>query len=218
MFQRAELLTSIARIATSVAPDRIARIAIDGVDGSGKTIFANELAEVVVRLGRPVIRASVDGFHNPRIIRYARGRQSPLGFFEDSYNYALLKQYLLDPLRPGGHRRYCAAVFDHVTDLPLPLMEQEAHPVSMLLFDGIFLHRPELRSYWDASIFLRVNFEASIARCAARDGLSPDPSAASNQRYVEGQRIYLDRCSPEAHATIVIDNNDLSAPFVVAVP
>ncbi|WP_247506007.1 hypothetical protein [Bradyrhizobium sp. 1] len=108
-------------------------------------IFANELAEVIVGLGRPVIRASVDGFHNPRTIRYARGRQSPLGFFEDSYNYAFLKQYLLDPLSPGGHRRYCAAVFDHVTDLPVPLMEQEAHPVSMLLFDGIFLHRPELQ-------------------------------------------------------------------------
>ena len=218
MSKRAELLTSIARIAASVAPDRIARIAIDGVDGAGKTIFANELAEAVTDIGRSVIRASVDGFHNLRIIRYAQGRQSPQGFFADSYNYALLKQYLLDPLSPGGHRRYCASVFDHVTDLPVPLMEQEAHPVSLLVFDGIFLHRPELRPYWDASIFLRVGFVASIARCAARDGLSSDPSADSNQRYVEGQRIYLERCSPEARATMVIDNNDLAAPFVVAAP
>src|SRR5690242_2540174 len=106
MSQRADLLISIARIAASVAPDRIARIAIDGVDGSGKTTFANELAEVVANLGRSVIRASVDGFHNPSVIRYARGRQSPVGFFEDSYNYALLEQYLLNPLSPGGHRRY----------------------------------------------------------------------------------------------------------------
>jgi uridine kinase len=56
-------------MATALAPDRIVRVAIDGVDGAGKTTFANELAEVVGGLGRPVIRASVDGFHNPRVVR-----------------------------------------------------------------------------------------------------------------------------------------------------
>jgi len=216
MSQRADLLTAIARMATALAPDRMVRVAIDGVDGAGKTTFANELAEVVGGLGRPVIRASVDGFHNPRVVRYAQGKQSAIGFFENSYNYALLKQYLLNPLSPGGDRRYCVAAFNHVTDLPVPLVEQEALPTSILLFDGIFLHRPELRSCWDASIFLRANFDVSIARYAARDGISPNPLAESNYRYVEGQRIYLNRCSPEAYATMVIDNNDLTAPFVVA--
>jgi uridine kinase len=216
MSQRANLLTAIARMAPALAPDRIVRVAIDGVDGAGKTTFANELAEVVGGLGRPVIRASVDGFHNPRVVRYAQGKQSAIGFFENSYNYALLKQYLLNPLSPGGNRRYCVAAFNHVTDLPVPRVEQEALPTSILLFDGIFLHRPELRSYWDASIFLRVNFDVSIARYAARDGISPNPLADPNYRYVEGQRIYLNRCSPEAYATMVIDNNDLTAPFVVA--
>jgi uridine kinase len=128
----------------------------------------------------------------------------------------LLKQYLLNPLSPGGNRRYCVAAFNHVTDLPVPLVEQEALPASILLFDGIFLHRPELRSDWDPSIFLRANFDVPIARYAARDGISPNPLAESNYRYVEGQRIYLNRCSPEAYATLVIDNNDLTAPFVVA--
>jgi uridine kinase len=55
-----------------------------------------------------------------------------------------------------------------------------------------------------------------MARNAARDGTSPDPPADSNRRYVEGQRIYLNKCSPETYATMVIDNNDLIAPFVVA--
>jgi uridine kinase len=45
-----------------------------------------------------VIRASVDGFHNARALRYERGRHSPEGYFENSYNYAALNQYLLDPL------------------------------------------------------------------------------------------------------------------------
>lgn len=145
MSKRADLLARIARTVAELAPDRIVRVAIDGVDGAGKTTFANELAGVMVDFGRPVIRASVDGFHNRRAIRYAKGRQSPIGFFEDSYNYALLKQYLLEPLSPGGNRRYCIASFDHVTDKPVDLVEREASSNSILLLDGIFLHRPELR-------------------------------------------------------------------------
>jgi hypothetical protein len=56
-------------------------------------------------LRRSVIRASVDGFHNPRAVRYEGGRYSPEGYFENSYNYAALKQCFLDPLSPGGRRR-----------------------------------------------------------------------------------------------------------------
>jgi len=41
-------------------------VATDGVDGSGKTTFADALALPISRRGRAVIRASVDGFHNPR--------------------------------------------------------------------------------------------------------------------------------------------------------
>jgi uridine kinase len=194
---------------------RTIRVAIDGVDGAGKTTFADELAGFVAAAGRPVIRASVDGFHNPKAVRYQRGRHSPEGFFEDSYNYVALKEYLLDPLSPGGSQRYRRAFFDHVKDDLVPVNEIEASPSSILLIDGIFLHRPELLAYWDASIFLQTEFAVSVARSASRDGSSPDPAAPSNRRYVEGQRLYLKRCQPETKATILIDHNDLSAPYAI---
>jgi uridine kinase len=203
-----------ARIAR-LPPDRVARVAIDGVDGAGKTTFADELADILQMLPRNVIRASVDGFHNPRALRYRRGRSSPEGYFEDSYNYAALKEHLLAPLSPGGSRRYRAAVFDHVTDTPVSIPGREAPASSILLFDGIFLHRPELSPYWDASIFLDVDFAVSVSRCASRDGSSPDPFSSANRRYVEGQRIYLVACEPAKKATITIDNNNLSSPALV---
>ncbi|WP_202802802.1 uridine kinase [Bradyrhizobium sp. YR681] len=190
-------------------------MAIDGVDGAGKTTFADELGAVLATMGRPVIRASVDGFHNSKAVRYQRGRHSPEGFFEDSYNYSALRKYLLDPLSPGGSRRYRRTFFDHETNAIVPADDLEALPSSVLLIDGIFLHRPELLAYWDASVFLRTSFAVSVARCAARDGSSPDPAAPSNRRYVEGQRLYLRMCQPEAKATIVVDYNDLSAPSIV---
>ena len=213
--ERRWLLCVIAERIARLSPERVARVAIDGVDGAGKTTFADELADILRMLPREVIRASVDGFHHPRALRYRHGRNSPEGYFEDSYNYAALKEHLLDPLSPGGSRRYRAAVFDHITDTPVSTPEREAPVSSILIFDGIFLHRPELYPYWDASIFLQVDFAVSVSRCASRDGSSPDPLAPANRRYVEGQRLYLLACEPAKGATITIDNNDLARPTFV---
>ena len=55
-------------------------MAIDGVDGSGKTAFADDLADLVRESGTKVIRISFDNFLNPREVRHARGRTSPEGF------------------------------------------------------------------------------------------------------------------------------------------
>ena len=52
-------------------------VAVDGVDGAGKTYFADALAEALRRAGHTVFRASIDGFHNTRALRYARGATSP---------------------------------------------------------------------------------------------------------------------------------------------
>ncbi|WP_247355948.1 hypothetical protein [Bradyrhizobium sp. 160] len=89
-----------------------------------------------------------------------------------------------------------------MTDDIVPAIDLEALPSSILLIDGIFLHRPELLTYWDASVFLRTDFSVSASRCASRDGSSPDPAAPSNRRFVEGQRLYLRNCQPEAKATL----------------
>jgi uridine kinase len=193
----------------------VLRVAIDGVDGAGKTHLADELAGLLRASGRSTIRASVDGFHNPKAIRYRRGRESPEGFFLDSYDYDGLKAALLDPLSPGGTRRYRVAIFDHRTDEPVCQPDRIASSGEILLFDGIFLHRPELRRYWDYSIFLQVAFGVSIPRGARRGEGSPDLAAPSNRRYVQGQELYLSRCDPMSFASVTIDNDDLAAPYFV---
>jgi uridine kinase len=215
MSRRTQLIEAVAQGILGLPPERVTRIGVDGVDGAGKTMFADELADILRSATRPVIRASVDGFHRSKADRYRRGRSSPEGYFADSYDYPTLKAVLLDPLSPGGSGLYRAAVFDHVTDTPVAVCEHFALPGSILLFDGIFLHRPELRGCWHVSIFLDVAFTVSVARCAERDGTSPDPTAADNRRYVEGQKLYLRACNPRDRATLTIDNNDLSAPFIV---
>lgn len=210
---RRAVLDEVADVVMATVGTDIVRVGIDGIDGAGKTMFADELADVLRQRGQSVIRASVDGFHNPREVRYRQGRHSPVGYFHDSFDYDRLREFLLDPLSPGGSRRYVAAVHDVATDEYLAIEERTAPPGSVFVCDGIFLHRPELVDYWDCSVFLDVDRAVADERLALRDGT--DPAAAHNPRYVDGQRLYLETCHPARAATIVIDNNDLYRPHIV---
>lgn len=92
------------------------RVGIDGIDAAGKTFLADEIADYLVKNGHQVIRASIDGFHNPRNIRHRRGSLSPEGYYCDSFNYELLKSCLLAPLEPEGNRVCRLKAFDFKTD------------------------------------------------------------------------------------------------------
>ena len=210
MTGRRELLERIAGDIERLRPDRAVLVGIDGVDGAGKTVFADELATL---LRRPVVRAGIDSFHNPRVVRYRRGRGSPEGYFHDSFDYQRLRQVLLDPLLDGGQFR--TAVFDHRTDACVDAPWRLAPPGAGLVFDGILLQRPQARAYWDYSGFLRVGAVLSTARGARRDGRGPDPAARSNRGHGGGQGPLLGGCDPERLATVVVDNTDLARPFRV---
>lgn len=190
----------------------VRRIGIDGVDGGGKTRFADDLAELLRARGEQVIRASVDGFHHPRALRYRSGRFCPEGFYRESYNYPAIRRLLLDPLSPGGDGRYVTAAFDHRLDAPVPLQPIKACAGAILLVDGIFLHRPELAGYWDLSVLLHVDPAVSIARLIQRDSLPVDPLAPIHQRYTQGQKLYFAECDPASQATVIIDNSCLAQP------
>ncbi|HEX5110393.1 MAG TPA: hypothetical protein VFV95_18210 [Vicinamibacterales bacterium] len=212
---RTALLETVAERIAGIVRAHPVRVAIDGVDGVGKTTMANELVDPLKRRGLSVIRASIDGFHNPRSVRYQRGRSSPVGYFRDSFDHEALTASLLSPLGPGGSLCYRRAVFNYRTDSKVEAASELATPKAILLFDGVFLHRPELRPHWDFSVFLEAPFEVTIPRCASRDGSSPDVNAAENRRYVDGQQLYLRECEPARVATMVINDADLASPEIV---
>ena len=155
---------------------------------------------VPVSVGGECVRVAVDGVDG--------------GFWLDTY-YASLRADLLDPLGAGGTRRYRPAAHylrsDELLDLPL----REAAAGSVLIVDGLFMHRDELIGLWDLSVFLDVPFEVSVARMAGRDGRNPDPDHPSVARYVQGQRLYFEACAPWARADLVVDNTTLDEPVLM---
>lgn len=207
------VLDDLAELVLATAPDRRVRVAIDGVDASGKTTLADRLGQAVA-LSRPVARASVDSFHHPRAHRYRRGRTSPEGCYRDTFDLDALRGRLLQPFARDGS--YSVEVFDCGADQPLPAPVLQILPDAALLVDGVFLQRPELRDVWDLVIHLQVPEEEILRRAARRDGA--DAPALYRARYLPAQRLYEAEARPAAQADVVLDNSDPAAPVVLRWP
>lgn len=181
----------------------------------------DDVADMVPTFPAPqCVRVAVDGvgdFHHRRAARHRRGRDSPEGFWLDSYDYEALVHNVLEPFGLGGSRRYRPAVHDLRTDEVLDLARRTAAPGTVLIVDGLFLHRDELVEFWDFSVFLDAPFAVTVARMARRDGSHPDPEHPSISRYVGGQRLYFAACAPHERADVVIDNQDVTRPVLAKV-
>lgn len=213
--ERYAAVRALADAVLALRPGQRVAVAVDGVDGAGKTVLADELAEVIGS-SRSVLRVTIDGFHRPKAQRVARGR-GPETFYEDSYDYAAFQRAVIEPFRRG--EPVTPAVNDVDADQPVDPDPVAVGSDTVLLVDGIFLHRPEIADVWDAAVWVEVTFAVSVPRGNARfgDGYDPDPEAEPNRRYVGGQRLYLAEAHPRDRATWVFDNTDLERPVLTAV-
>jgi uridine kinase len=164
----------------ALRPPHPVRVAIDGIDAAGKTTLADELASVLRRRGREVVRVSVDAFLRPRAERYRRGDLSPEGYYRDSFDYAALRE----------------AIFEAVG------------PDTIVLVDGVFLLRPDLVELWDLRIFVSVEPEDALRRALERDtprfGSREEAERRYRRRYQPGQRLYFAEARPLEAADVVV--------------
>lgn len=216
---RTGLIKQLAERIAGVNLGRPARIAIDGKSCSGKTRLADELVDPVRAHGRPVIRATIDGFHNPPEIRHRQGGTSPRGYYEDSFDLEAVKTCVLLPLGPGGDRSYQPARYDFRDESVVDATWQVAAADAVLIFEGVFLHRPELTPHWDFTIYVEADTELTLKRAKVRDRERLGSVAIVEQkyrdRYIPGQQIYRDECDPANRAHALWVNDDIERPRLV---
>ena len=206
----------LAGLIDGLVTDRVL-VAFDGPDAAGKTSLALAVAE---HMTRPAVCATVDAWHNPRDVRMRRGGASAEGYYRDSFNLDALTRDLLTPFRRGAPRVQVAG-FDYLADAPIQAEEQVASRAA-LLFDGVFLLRPELVASWDLRVYLHVPEQVTLSRAAVRDGhLFGEAEAVRARyqaRYLPGQALYRNDASPLEVADIVLDNSDWQRPVVLRWP
>lgn len=211
VIEKVDVAGALRRLRALLRP-RTGRIlvAIDGVDGAGKTTFADTLAELLRESGQTVIRVSLDNYLNSADKRYAQGRYSGRGYFEDSYDYQRFSDEVLEPLRRDGCGRYRTAAYDLNAECEVCSPWQVAPDDAVVIIDGMFMHRPlwcptRGAKMWDLSVWLELPFDEAFRRLAVRDGGTSDLSDPVNSRHYHGQQLYLADCDPAEHADLVVD-------------
>jgi uridine kinase len=225
--ERERVLDTVLRAILQIDRPRVL-VGVDGASGTGKSTMADEIAGRLRAAGRTVVRSTTDSFHRPRAERYARGPASPEGYYLDSHDLAAIGELLLEPFARGAPRAKVAQ-FDEPTDTPAPAFAG-VDPHAVLVFDGLFLLRPELRRYWDLSVHLRADRRRDAAWEQYLHGdlpaTEPDRqeeierrlARARWPRYHQGWQLYVDEARPAERATLVIDNDDLAAPVLLNHP
>ncbi|MFC3500935.1 uridylate kinase [Micromonospora krabiensis] len=209
----------VGRLAAAVTDlsrvrDRVL-VGVDGPDAAGKTTLADRLAEV---LPVPTLRASVDGFHQPRELRYRRGDLSAEGYYRDSFDYPALLGQCLGPFLEGAGQVQIAR-YDHRAGADRPVRAVDVPERAVLIVDGVFLLRSRLRDQWTLSVYLSVSPRETLRRAMVRDtdlfGTHEEVERRYLGRYLPGQALYRSEVDPEAVAHVVVDNDLVDAPTIV---
>jgi uridine kinase len=204
---------TLDHLANTLACMRLSRpvlIAIDGGSAVGKTTLTAELQPLVEARNRTVISASIDDFHRPKSDRYARGRYSAMACYHDTFNYERLRSDLVEPFKAG--RPFLTAIFDAYHDRPLQPPTITAPDDALLLFEGVWLMRPELDAYWDYRILITAEWhvvaERGIERDLAWGGTREEIQKLYETRYLPADKLYLDSVQPHLKANVIINNTN----------
>ena len=219
MGKRAAVLAELAEMILAVDRPHPVRVAIDGCSAAGKTTLADELAQVLRdRTDREIIRAGIDYFKRAAALRTAYPIDSPEGYYLDTWDNDAIRDRLLVPLGPGGHRRYTSGIMEPSAQRALESPIEMAADDAVLLADGAFLQRPELDDYWDLRVYVDVSFDVVLRRGIERDQQWMTSAAAAEQRYlskyIPGERLYVDQLNPRDRAQVVVGSEDPASPIL----
>ncbi len=170
----------------TVTPSGALIVAIDGVDGSGKSQLAAALAAALSADGHPVTTVHVDDFRRPLELSGLERQAETDAYYDRYYDFAAVGDALASAARAGT-----------------------------VILEGVMLLRAGLPpDSW--LIVLEVTVEEARRRILARDqakGRSPEEvSRRIEHRYFPAQARYRAVHDPVGRAHALIDNEDWRRP------
>ncbi|MDH6236507.1 hypothetical protein [Cryobacterium sp. CG_9.6] len=172
-------------------------IAIDGADASGRAQFAADLAEVLTEDDeRNVFTASLRNFQRSQAERNRFGPATPERHYRFGYDYSALRRVLIEPFRLDGSAGFVTEHFDADRDTWIEPTWRTTSADAILVVEGDFANRPELRGLWMFSVLLETDpvtpedvlYLADVTPREIVDAviINTDPAAP--------RRLFLDRC------------------------
>jgi uridine kinase len=179
----------LAHIAAHAAKSPLL-VGIDGCSAAGKSTLARfiqtHLPDVTIVHGDDFYRVMNEG---------ARAALDAAGGYEFYYDWQCLENEVLGPLSRG--QPACYQCYDWNTGCLGEQVEVQAQGI--ILVEGVYTTRPELRAYYDIAIFVETSFSSRMRRQGERTD-PPDWVA----RWEAAEAYYLDHYQPQTHANLII--------------
>jgi uridine kinase len=186
----------LRRIAALGASPRTILIGIDGRGGSGKSTLARELARLVPT-GATVVE--FDDFYRPAVERTHR-REAADQEIGGDFDWRRLRKEVLTPLAANRAARYRG--YDWDADR-LRDERQTIEPGGIVIVEGTYSTRPELRDVYDLTIWVAAPHAVRLRRGVERDG------EQARERWLEEwmreEDRYLAAIQPAAAADATVD-------------
>lgn len=223
--------------ANNRAPGRTSLIAVDGVDGSGKSAFAERLVGVLEAAGIAAALLRVDDFRQP--VDWLRpGRSEADAYHDDYYELAALDRAARTLMT--GASQATVPIFDSTlerrTGERAVRMEGDGGARGQgkvardgreridddgrcaIVVEGVFALRiAEVRAA-AAVIYLQTSLGEARRRILARDtarGRSPEEVLRRiSERYFPAQERYIREHGPAGRADVLIDHEGLGHPAI----
>lgn len=177
-------------------------LGIDGLGGSGKSTIASRLQK---RFAHSIV-IHLDDFIHPQKVRYQDDFEEWYCYYHLQWRYDYLIRKLLKPIMDNKPVQEAIEIYDKETDsYRTKLFEIPAG--TMVIVEGIFLQRPEIRGYFDYCVFVNVSKVERLRRVKKRDyyiGDSEEVAKKYGRRYFPAEQYYMERWKPKELADFVL--------------
>lgn len=189
-------------------------VAIDGIDGSGKSIFGDAVIAECARRSIGVALFSVDDFRQQVDWRRPGASESDI-YYEDYYDFAALERCLEQFV--AGASAVQVPTYDSIRECITGETTVSLTGVSLAVLEGVFTLRA--RSAANGYLcYLRTSPDQARQRIVERDmkkgRTREEVERRVRERYFPSQRRYIDAYAPEQRADLLIDNEDFRAPRI----
>ena len=165
-------------------------VAIDGAGGAGKSTVArqirNELTDVTM--------VEMDDFYCAADASVRRN-WNPQEGYQNFFDWMRLRDHVLKPIQDGLSPKF--QPFDWTQN---QLNGWKHVPLnSVIIVEGVYALRPELRSFYHLSVFIEAPWEVRTARLLVRGDSEQDV-----QMWQAAENWYLVNIKPQDHCDLVV--------------
>ena len=191
-------------------------LGINGVDTSGKTRLARDLAGYLRQAGYRTQLIHIDDFHNPAAIR--NKHPDPVTtYLRHTFNLKLLEQEILAELTAGKRIDKTITLLDLLKNRFTVKKRYIIDTQTVVIIEGVLLYREPLDAYFNLRVFLDIKFDEVLQRARQRDVplYGPEILARYQTKYIPAQQRYLAQSKPKERCDLLIDNNDFHNPRLI---